>query len=437
MNTAMNAYQDHFVEHAMQLPGFDSVSVRVSRQEAMQRFMQSGFPTQRLENWKHTSVTALWKRAYKPSEPGCMGLDPDDITPYLADRRGVYRLVFVNGLFSRPLSDLHDLPVGVRVASMAQLVNDSPCEVEPYLGNHTPGNDQGFSDLNHALWGDGAFVHLPSGTRLEKPLHLLYLSTISREPMVAMPRNVVVAGTDAHAQIVESYASLGQARHFTNAHTTLVLGEKARVRHLLLLQESLVAHHVGTMRATQMGDSCLDSQLFSMGGELTRQELHVTLAGERAECSLDGLFIAGGGQHMDFHTSMHHTSPDTWSRQLYKGVLDGNARGVFNGVVRVPPGIHHTRSNQTSANLLLSDTAEIDTKPQLEINTDAVQCSHGATVGSLDPEALFYLQSRGLNVTSARLLLIKGFAEEVLQRVKPTLLQAWVGQSLNLGVKQS
>ncbi|MEO5351616.1 MAG: Fe-S cluster assembly protein SufD [Magnetococcus sp. XQGC-1] len=429
----MNTYQAQFAERATTLPGFALPPLRASRQESMDRFMQTGFPTQKLENWKYTAGKDLSHRSYTLPNPSCLGLDPEDLNPYLVDRRGSHRLVFVNGRLSLPLSDLHDLPRGVRVESLARVANDSPSDLEPHLRQWRSGQDQGFSELNHALWSDGAFVCFAPGTILSKPLQLLFLTTASLEPMMTLPWNLLVAGEDSQALVVESYATLGHALHFTNSYTTLVLGDRAHLRHLLLLGESPSAHHVGTVHTTQKVGSHYDSHLFAIGGKITRQELHVILGGEEAACSLDGLFLAKARQHMDFHTSVQHTHAATRSQQLYKGVLDEQARGVFNGVVHVPPGVRHTQSQQTTANLLLSDQAEIDTKPQLEINTDAVQCSHGATVGSLDPDALFYLQSRGVDMAAARRLLVQGFAAELLQRIKPASLQDWIGRSLNLG----
>ncbi|MBF0422843.1 MAG: Fe-S cluster assembly protein SufD [Magnetococcales bacterium] len=433
MNTTENTYRDRFTELEMSLPGFASLPLRHLRQEGMQRFIDNGFPTQRLENWKYTSVKTISQRAYQVHDHGCPGLDPSDLLPYLIAPVGVYRLVFVNGWFSRTLSDLHDFPEGVRVQSMAKVVDATPRTVEPYLENHQPGADQGFTHLNEALWSDGAFVLLSPGIRLDKPLHLLFLTTSSEKLKMTLPRNLIVAGAGSHAWMVESFVTLGHAAHCTNSHSTIILHDQAHVHHLLFLGENHSAQHVGTVETRLMGSSRLDSRLFSFGGERTRQEIHVHLAGEQAQCSLDGLFVGNENQHMDFHTSIHHMHANTRSQQLYKGILDGHAHGVFNGIITVLPHVLHTQSNQLSSNLLLSDTAEIDTKPQLEINSAAVQCSHGATVGSLDPEALFYLQSRGLDASTARSLLIQGFAAELLQRITSIPVQAWIERQFNKG----
>ncbi|MEO5341538.1 MAG: Fe-S cluster assembly protein SufD [Magnetococcus sp. MYC-9] len=432
MNGLMRAYQSLFAEQVKTLPGHHALPVVADRQAAMERFMRVGLPTRKLESWKYSAGEALSHRVYRLPSPRCSGLDVEDLDPYLAGKATAHRMVFMNGLFSQHLSDLQDLPTGLRVESLAKVAADAPAELEPYLGHGLAGQDQGFAELNHALWSDGAFVCVSPGSRPPKPLHLLFLTTASREPMMTVPWNLVILGRDADVLLLESHATLGEALHFSNVYTTLILGDHAQMRHVLLLETSRSAHYVGSIQATQRAGSRFDSHLLSVGGEITRQEVHVALAGEEAECALDGLFLAGGCQQMDFYTTVHHTHSSTRSRQLYKGVLDGASRGVFNGMVHVPPGVHNTQSRQLTANLLLSDTAEIDARPQLEINADAVQCSHGATVGSLDPDALFYLQSRGLDVAMARSLLVQGFADELLQRIEPFPLQEWVGLRLDL-----
>ncbi|MBF0272150.1 MAG: Fe-S cluster assembly protein SufD [Magnetococcales bacterium] len=433
MNTILHTCQTRFNANGAQLPGWNALPIRSSRQESLQRGLESGLPTQKLETWKYTPTRTLSRDNWGFPANGCVGIDLEDLDVFLVDRREAYRLVFVNGALSRPLSCLKDLPVGIRVESMARMARESPAVLTPYLDNFLAGNDQGFAEINHALWLDGAFVQLPPGSRLPKPLQLLFLTTAFQEPIVTLPWNVVVAGNDAQATVIESYATLGQASHFTNAYTTLILNPQARLEHLLLLAESRLAHHVGTVQAIQMDRSQLDSKIFSIGGELTRQELHITLAGEESACVQEGLFLADGRQHMDFHTWVHHTRSHTLSRQQFKGVLDDQAHGVFNGVVRVPQGLHHIHAHQKTANLLLSDSTEIDAKPQLEIHSDAVQCNHGASVGTLDQEALFYLRSRGLDPDAARRVLVHGFADELLQRVKPDAVRNWVGQCLHLG----
>ncbi|MBF0339829.1 MAG: Fe-S cluster assembly protein SufD [Magnetococcales bacterium] len=431
MSSALHTYQREFHDNSTHLPGWNAWQIRRSRQAAMQRVMQTDLPTQKLENWKYTSTRRLSQTPYALYTGGCVGLYLEDLDPFLVDRQASHRLVFINGLLSRRLSCLDDLPNAVQVASMARIADESPAMLSPWLEPVLTGHDQGFAELNQALWLDGAFVHIPAGVQLIKPLQLLFLTTPFQEPIVTFPWNLVIVGKSAQALVIESYLTLGQGAHFSNARTTLVLEPQARLEHLLLLGESELAWHVGSVQATQKEGSRLDSRIFAAGGELTRQELQITLAGAEAECFQEGLFLAGRRQHMDLHSWLHHTCSNTRSRQLFKSVLDGHARGVFNGVIRIPPDLQNIQAEQKTANLLLTDTAEIDAKPQLEIHSDAVQCSHGATVGGMNPEAMFYLQSRGLDVDAARLLLIQGFADELLQTIKPAPVQEWLRQRLN------
>ncbi|MBF0626606.1 MAG: Fe-S cluster assembly protein SufD [Magnetococcales bacterium] len=433
MNALLQVCQQQLLAADAQLPGHDALSIRRFRQEAMQRALQTGLPTQQMEHWKYTPTRWLTESAYAFHAGGCVGLDPEDLKALLVARGQVHHLVFVNGLLSLPLSGLDGLPAGVQVESMARLARESPEALEPWLGSDVTGADQGLAALNQALWPDGAFVRLASGVQLSQPLQLLFLTTSFREPIVTLPWSVVILGEGARAQVIESYATLGQGDHFTNARTTLVLGQGAQLDHLLLLAESDRAHHVGSVQATQLGASRLAARVFAVGGALTRHELHVALAGAEAECHPDGLFVAGGRQHLELHSWIHHLHSHTRSQQWFKGVLDGEARGVFNGVVRVPQGVREIQARQQTDNLLLSDRAEIAAKPQLEIHSDAVQCHHGATVGSLDAEAIFYLRSRGLDEECARKLLVQGFIDVLLQRVQPAVVREWIARRLNSG----
>ncbi|MBF0192024.1 MAG: Fe-S cluster assembly protein SufD [Magnetococcales bacterium] len=432
MNAFLEGCQKQFSEQSAHLPGWNALPIRNSRQEAMQRGAQIGLPTPQLETWKYTPTRTLAQSRPRFHTEGCVGLDLEDLEPLLLDRREGHRLVFINGLLSRSLSRWQDLPAGVRVDSMANLARQAPSLLEPCLDRFLTGNDQGFAEINHALWLDGAFVQISPGVCLSKPLQLLFVTTAFQEPIVTLPWNLVLAGNDTQAMVIESYASLGRSSHFTNAYTTLMLNAGARLEHLLMLTETTAAQHVGTVQAIQQARSHLDSRIFSVGGALTRQDVQIMLAGEGSRCLQEGVFLAGGRQHMDFHTWLHHLRSDTRSEQLFKGILDGQAHGVFNGVVRVPQGVKQIRASQKTANLLLSDTAEIDAKPQLEIHSDAVQCNHGASVGTLDPDALFYLHSRGLDLETARRVLVHGFAAELLQRVQPAAVREWVAQRLNL-----
>lgn len=433
MNALLDHYASQFAQREHALPGRSLPWMVHARRQAMARFQRIGFPTPRMENWKYTRVDPWVERPFTLTDPACVGLDPTDLEPFLPDCPGMARLVFVNGFWSRRLSRLEALPEGVKVGSMATVLATDPAAVQSHLPPLPEGADEGFALLNQSLWRDGAYLRLAGEATLARPLQLLFIATPSAEPVFTLPCNLIEVAPGARARVVESYFTLGESGHFTDAWTTLVVGREAHLDHLLVLGESARAYHVGALQATVGAGGRLVSRTFANGGRMVRRNLHAHLAGEGAEVTLDGLFLATGKQHLDFHTWIHHDQSRTRSRQLYKGVLNGAARGVFNGAILVPSGVRETRSRQVSANLLLSATAEIDTKPQLEIHAEAVQCSHGAAVGSLDAEALFALRSRGVDEVRAKTLLIEGFADEVLQPVAPPALRAWLARSLAFG----
>ncbi|MBF0429211.1 MAG: Fe-S cluster assembly protein SufD [Magnetococcales bacterium] len=430
MNTEPNPYETEWIARQNSLPGEAIPWMRRLRQEAMERYRASGFPTTRLEDWKYTSLKPILQKGFHFPEPSCIGLDPSDLDALLIDRRDMPRLVFVNGTLSRPLSNWQQLPQGVEIASLATRLAEYPEQVEPCLRARPTTPDHGFAELNRALWRDGAFVCFRQETRMPIPVQLLFLSLPSSVPVITQPHTVILVEAGAEGQIIESYATLGDCDHFTNGLTTIFLQHGARLNHLLVQNESHAAYHLATMRVQQESASRFVSQAFSFGGRLTRQDIHLQLGGEEAECDLDGLFVATGRQHTDFHTWIRHDASHTTSRQHYKGILDGHGRGVFNGAVLVPQSVRETQSAQVNNNLLLTNTAEIDTKPQLEIFSNAVQCTHGATVGNLDPVALFYLRSRGVDQEEARRLLIKAFAGEILDRIQPQSVRAWLENRL-------
>jgi Fe-S cluster assembly protein SufD len=282
----------------------------------------------------------------------------------------------------------------------------------------------GFAALNTAFWRDGAFVQTPAGVRLATPLHLLFVATAPGPATVAHPRNLIVLGRSSQLTVVEHYVSANGNPYLTNAVTDLVVGEDACVDHYKLQHESPRALHVGRTRVRQQPDSRFASCAVAFGGRLVRNDVHVVLNGEGAECRLDGLFVIGGEQHSDTHIVVDHAAPRATSRQLYKGVLDGRSRGVFNGRIVVRPGAQKTDAHQTNKNLLLADGVEMDSKPQLEIFADDVKCSHGAADGQLAGEAIFYLKSRGFGEAAARALLTYGFAGEVLGRIRQERVRA-------------
>ena len=278
--------------------------------------------------------------------------------------------------------------------------------------------------MNTAFIQDGAVVYLPQRAVVPEPIHLLFISQPAGEPVVSHPRILIVAGDDSQATVVETYVGSGAGAYFTNAVTEIVLGANADIAHYKLQRESEQAFHVATTEARQGAGSRLRSYAVSLGGALVRSDINTLLDAEGCECSLDGLYMLAGTQHVDHHTSIDHRRPRCTSRELYKGVLDGKSSGVFNGKVYVRPHAQQSDAGQVNKNLLLSDDATIDTKPQLEIFANDVKCSHGATIGRLDDEALFYLRSRGIDAAAARSLLIAAFANELIGRMPAAPVRA-------------
>jgi Fe-S cluster assembly protein SufD len=302
--------------------------------------------------------------------------------------------------------------------------------VERELGRLVPIEMNGFVALNTAFFRDGAFISIPPGVAVPEPIHVVHYSSNGPRPSASHPRNLVILGEGSTATIVETYLGGGEHRSLTNAVTEVVLGEGAVLTHCKSVSASVSgqnqAYHVGATSVRQERGSVYTSISFTAGPGLARNDLRVTLQEERADCTLLGLYLPSGSEHVDNHTVIDHAAPHGTSRQLYKGILDGRGRAVFNGRIVVRPGAQQTDARQTNKNVLLSSDATIDTKPQLEILADDVKCSHGATVGQLDPEMLFYLKSRALSGDAARALLTYGFAADVIERVKPASLRDYL-----------
>jgi len=389
------------------------------RKSAASRFSELGFPTPKVEEWKYTDVAPIARTSFAPAQYELNGLKASQLNQLTFGNLNCPRLVFVNGFYSPELSSPQDLPDGVQVRSLAEVLEKEPDLVEPYLGRHAKYDEHAFVALNTASIRDGAFVWVPPGTVLTEPIHLLYLSTAAAEPVVAHPRNLIVIGRDSQAAVLEGYVGLQEnSNYFTNLVTEIVAGENSVVDHYKLHQESKEAFHISTLQLYQDRGSSLRTFNVTLGGLLTRNEINAVLDGEGCECALDGLYLLSGRQHVDNHTRLEHAKPHCDSREIYKGILDGKSSGVFHGRIVVRPGAQKTDSKQTNNNLLLSDEAVVNSKPQLEIYANDVKCTHGATIGQLNEDSLFYLRCRGIDRKTARSLLIYAFASEVINRIK-------------------
>jgi Fe-S cluster assembly protein SufD len=406
--------------------------LRAIRQRGMSRFETLGFPTMKNEDWHFTSVAPIAERTFRAAAVSSRGVSSEGSTAGMVARADLERftfgeprwhtLVFVNGEFAADLSSYAGLVNGVRVSSLARAVRSGTGRPERHIGKIAAFEQHSFTALNTAFIRDGAFIEIQADAVIEEPIHLVFVSEGHGES-VSHPRNLIVAARHSRATVIESYVSIRDSVYFTNAVTEISLGEGAHLDHYKIQRESESAFHVGTTQVRQARDSQFHSFSFAVGGALSRTNIYTSLDGDAATCTLNGLYLADGKQHIDHQTSIEHIAPNCPSHEVYKGVLDGRSHGVFNGKVYVHPEAQKTDGKQSNNNLLLSPTARVDTKPQLEIFADDVKCTHGATVGRLDEMAMFYLNSRGIGPDSARTLLTYAFAADVLETIELTPLK--------------
>ncbi|HEX2229465.1 MAG TPA: Fe-S cluster assembly protein SufD [Candidatus Binatia bacterium] len=400
------------------------------RRSAMERFDKSGLPTTRHEDWKYTNLEPIAALEFSLAKTDGFEVTRQDIRS-LSFADGVKnRLVFVNGIYSDKHSSTGNLPAGTRVESLAEVLRQDADLLAPWLARYAEFEDRPFVSLNTALMEDGAVIFIPTGCRLEQPIEVIYLSTGAATPVVLHPRNLIVSGEGSEVKIVESYVGVGDGVYFVNPVTEIAGAAGSTIDYYRLQREAGAAFHIGSLWARLERASTLVTQQVTLGGALVRNDIYAMLNGEGADCTLDGLYLAEGEQHIDNHTEIDHAQPRASSRELYKGILRGRARGVFNGKIVVRKAAQKTDARQSNKNLLLSKDAVVNSKPQLEIYADDVKCSHGSTIGQLDRDALFYLRSRGIGEEDARSLLSYGFAAEVLGRMRIAGLRAGLEEYL-------
>jgi Fe-S cluster assembly protein SufD len=390
--------------------------LRQLREQASQRFAAVGYPTTRTEEWKYTNVASIVKTQFRTGE---YRLD-DSLIPAIEKlKAGVeaISLVFVNGKHCRQFSTHETLPGGLIVRGLAEALESDGDRIRRHLARESD-EMPAFVAFNTASFEDGAFVEVPAGLVLDRPVHLIFISASTGIPSICHPRNLIIVGDLAQASIIETYAGSEGDVYFTNSVTDLIAGAGSVVHHSKLQKESSRAFHIASLRFNQSRQSSLTCHSFSFGGALSRNDIGSVLE-EGAEGVLNGLYVVSGKQHVDHHTVIDHARPHAASRELYKGVLDGHAGAVFNGKVIVRKDAQKTDAKQTNRNLLLSEEASINTKPELQIYADDVRCTHGATIGQLEENSLFYLRSRGIGEREARHILIHAFAHEIIGQIKP------------------
>ena len=403
--------------------GIDSMPwLAVHRQSAFDQFQKMGFPTRRHENWKYTDVSRITKTGFVSANATHNIIQATDLDKLKFNAENSYELVFINGQYSAEHSDVGNLDDNVIISSLADALINTPELIEDrfnqFAGENFAWEDHVFAALNTALFNDGAFIYVPDNIVIEAPIVIYYVSNDNKEKLATTPRNLIIMGKNAQANVIESFHGLEGVVSFTNTITEIDTAEGAVLEHYKVQQENTDSFHIGGTHLKQHRNSRVESHSISLGGAIVRNDIVTELADEGAEIILNGLYMGNGSQHVDNHTLVNHSKPHTQSEENYRGVLDGRARGVFNGKVIVHKDAQKIEAAQSNANLLLSDHAEIDTKPELEIYADDVKCSHGATIGQLDKNMLFYLRSRGLDEDTARSLLTFAFADEVIARIK-------------------
>ncbi len=425
MTTTLTQFDQYAADYTALSAEDQTRRVRELRAGAWRRFLDTGMPTARRgnEKWKYTNVGPIASASFRH------GGGSEDAAAATERARAQLRgtalltedwtnLVFVDGRFSESLSSPLPSANGVRAMSLEKAIAGNEPDVERRLAEYARAEDDGFVALNTAFVSDGAYVRIGAGVKADSPIHLVFCSTASDEPTASHPRALVVAESGSAATIVESYVGPADARYFTNSVTEMVLESGARVDHHRLLLESEQAYHVGVARVHQAEDSVYTSRSFEKGPAIGRYDLAVTLDGTGSYCDLSGLYITSGRQHMDNFINIDHAKPYGTSRLYYKGILSGRSRAVFGGTVWVREGAIKTDSLQSDKNLVLSPTAEVDSKPALYIYADDVKCGHGATAGNISEDTVFYMRSRGVDLETASRLLIYGFASEIIDTVQ-------------------
>lgn len=408
-------YLAEFARLERQLAGGKALGEQ--RQAHLRGFAKQGFPTPRQEDWKYTDLRALEKRRFEsPDQPG--ELSQSQLDKLLPEALDCYRLVFVDGHYNAGLSSHDGLPEGVRAASFAEQSVDT---VD--VGNTINGYANALTDMNTAFMSDGLHLRLDTGAVLDKPVYAVFVATGQHEDAMQQLRNLLHLGENSQATVIEHHIGLGESPYFTNAVTEVDAQPGARLTRIRLQQESEAGYHVSSLHAHQARDSHIVNHGIDLGARLARIDTNSKLNDTGATVELYGVYAPTGKQHVDNHTRIDHAKPHGTSREDYKGVLSGKARGVFNGKIIVHKDAQKTDSDQSSAALLLSKKAEVDAKPELEIYADDVKCAHGSTVGQLDEDAVFYLTSRGIGEAGARAILTYSFADELIRNIQPEALR--------------
>jgi Fe-S cluster assembly protein SufD len=412
-------YQSRFDHFEKSLNGESKSELHQLRKNAITKFHELGFPTTLHEEWRFTNIAPIAKTQFMPVVKfNANGVTAKDIQRYNIGHLKCSKLVFIDGHFAKEFSSIANLPKETLVGNLSLMVMHDAQRIHSHLSRSAGYDENGFTALNTAFMQDGAYIFLPDGAIIEDPIYLLFISTVREDAYLSSPRNLIIAGKHSRVAIIENYVGLGHNTYFTNAITEIIAGDHAAIEHDKLQNEGENAYHVSSIHIRQQAGSNYTSNSVAFGGSIVRNNISALLDAEGIECTLNGLSLATGSQLVDNHTTIDHAKPRCNSHELYKSILEGKSRGVFNGKIFVRKDAQKTDAKQTNKTLLLSDDATIDTKPQLEIFADDVKCTHGATVGQLDAEQIFYLRSRGLGLDAARDILTNAFASDVINKIK-------------------
>jgi Fe-S cluster assembly protein SufD len=413
----MQPFLDQALADSAGIPGAKVEWLSELRGRGASIYGARGLPGRRDEYWRYTNLNALGKSDFELANGG-PAVDVPPLPHRAVAELASYRIVFVNGRLRSDLCVLDDMPDGVLIAGLGDMIAAAPERLQPVLGQNLDLHDMPLAALNTAFMRDGMVLFVDGGVDVDKPVHLVSITVPGATPMMLQPRHLVVLGDGAKATLIESHIGGSDSPYFNNLVSELTLGEGAELNHYTFQEEGPAAVHISAIALNLAASATYDGFLLQSGGLIGRVETRAILNGSDADCRLDGIYLGTGDQVLDTTTYVEHAAAGCRSRQVYKGVLDGKARGVFQGKIHVRPDAQQTDGHQLSRALLLSPRAEIDTRPELEIYADDVKCSHGATAGELDSEALFYLMSRGIPADTARRMLIEAFVGEALSEIR-------------------
>ncbi len=389
------------------------------RKAGIVSFADQGFPTLKDEDWRFTNVAPIAKLNFQlAGQVAVNGAESKVIDESVFTKLPGHRLVFVNGFFSAKLSDIKPVTGGVRIENLAAALAKDSALIEKHLGKYAQTTGNSFAALNQAFFSDGAFIFVPQGVAVAEPVQLIYISSAKNSGEAILPRNLIIAEANSQLTVVESYLSTGDVAYLTNAVTEILAGDNAAVEHIKLQDEATSAYHIATIAGEFGRASDVNVHSIALGARISRNNIRTKLAGEGLECVLNGLYLTKDEQLADHHMIVDHAQPHCASHEYFNGILDDKSKGVFHGRILVREIAQKTDAKQTNKNLLLSNDATADTKPQLEIYADDVKCTHGATIGQLNDESIFYLRSRGMSLDAAKQMLIHAFAGEIIERIK-------------------